>query len=162
MRYLYIPLFCIACLACGCTKKAMVASGVSPEAPGQIRIAGNPLTALPKATAFKMSGDYADKVAVTLNSDGSILYYPAPSDITSDSAPYALGEGWYLNRQGLTANSVFTRWTFDEYKSLSKAPSRQEIKDAIIPGARVTELMQLPVSISEALSDPAACIKYIK
>lgn len=115
----------------------------------------------PKASIFRMNGDYADKVAVTLNKEGNLQYYPAPTDISEDSAPYSLGDGWYLNRQGLATNSVFTKWTFDEYRALPKTPSPEEIKAAIIPGSGVTEMQQLPVSISEALSDPAACIKYI-
>ena len=108
-----------------------------------------------------MNGDYAANVAVTLNDDGSLAYYPAPSDITPDSAPFDLGNGWWLNRQGLSANSVFTKWTFDEYAALKTPPSREDIIEAIIPGARVTEMVQLPVKLSEALSDPESCIKYV-
>lgn len=155
-----MPLLCLACLACGCTHKT--SADAPAPAPQQIHLSGGTLSTLPKATAFQMSGDYADNVAVTLNADGSLLYFPAPSDITANSAPYPLGDGWFLNRQGLSANSVFTKWTFDEYRALGKAPSPQEIKEAIIPGARVTDMKLLPVSISDAISDPAACIQYIK
>lgn len=122
---------------------------------------GKPAQAMPKATIFTMTGEYADKVGVTLNPDGSLRYYPAPSDITENSAPCPLKDGWYLNRQGLSANSVFTKWTFEEYAALPATPSREEIIDAIIPGARVAEMVEIPVSISQAMSDPAECLQFV-
>lgn len=126
----------------------------------QMRVAAGETFAMPSATAFRMSGDYASNVAVTFGPDGELAYYPAPTDITAQSAPVAIGEGWWLNRQGLSANSVFTKWTFEEYAALNTVPSRQEIMEAVIPGARVTEMISLPISLSEALQNPQNCIKY--
>ena len=123
-------------------------------------IGGNS-TMYPRATIFTMSGDYADKVAVTFNPDGTLAYFPDPMDITANSAPYSLGNGWYLNRQGVAPNSVFTKWTFNEYRALPSPPSPEEIKAAVIPGARVTDFEQIPVSISDALANPGDCIKYV-
>lgn len=98
------------------------------------------VSALPKETAFKMSGDYQNNVAITLTPDGTITYFPAPTDITEQSRPVSLGDGWWLNRQGISPNSVFTRYTFEEYSKLKQVPTLQQLKDAIIPGARVTEM----------------------
>lgn len=114
-----------------------------------------------KASAFRMSGDYADRVAVTLDSEGELVYYPAPTDITADSMPTAIADGWYLNRQGLGPNSVFTRWTFEEYGSFQSVPTPQEIKAAIILGARVTEFKILPIPSSEAAELPAARLRTL-
>lgn len=114
------------------------------------------------ATVFQMSGDYADRVGVTLGLDGSLVYFPAPTDVTASSAPYPLGDGWYINRQGIAPNSVFTKWTFDEYAALDKVPSAAEIIEAIIPGAKVTRMEQLPLNINEAINNPAECAKYLK
>lgn len=122
---------------------------------------GGNAMAMPKATIFRMSGDYADRVAVTLNPDGTLAYYPAVTDIMTNSAPYDLGNGWWLNRQGLSSNSVFTKWTFDEYSKLKSTPSREEIIEAIIPGARVTAMEQLPITISEAMRNPSQCKQYV-
>ena len=119
-------------------------------------------TVLPNATIFKMNGDYANNVAVTVNADGVLIYFPAPTDLTANSAPYDLGNGWYLNRQGIGANSVFTKYTFDEYRSLTTAPSPAEIKAAIIPGSRVTVFQELPIKASEAISNPDLCLPYLK
>ena len=112
---------------------------------------GNRLVSMmPKASAFRMSGDYADKVAVTVDARGNLTYFPAPSDISPASAPVSLADGWWLNRQGIGINSVFTKYTFEKYAALPAVPSIAELKAAIIPGARVTEMMTLPYSLGEA------------
>lgn len=125
--------------------------GTLPEA---VAIDVQPTGMVLKASAFRMSGDYANNVAVTLNANGGLAYYPAPTDISAASAPKALGDGWWLNRQGLGPNSVFTKWTFEEYHALPSTPSQAEILAAIIPGATVTEYRQLPVSASQAMTMP--------
>lgn len=158
MKNLLILITAFLCAACSHKTADQVSAADMVQLPPKV---GNPAYALPKATAFRMSGDYSDNVAVTLNQDGSLAYYPAPSDLTLQSKPYDLGNGWWLNRQGLSANSVFTKWTFAEYMALPAVPSAEEIKAAIIPGAKVTAFEQLPVSASEALADPEACIKFV-
>lgn len=121
-----------------------------------------PSNVIPKATAFKMSGNYADNVAVTLNSNGDLTYFPAPTDISSASAPVKLADGWYLNRQGIGKNSVFTKYTFAEYSALPNVPSVSELKAAIIPDARVTEVIQLPYSINEAQDNIPQINEFLK
>lgn len=115
-----------------------------------------------KATLFKMSGDYADNVAVTIGPDGNLSYFPAPTDLTDQSAPEEVGEGWWLNRQGLGPNSVFTKYTFSEYRALKTVPTPEEIKAAIIPGAHVTEFRQLVLPAEEARGlQPSELLKYL-
>lgn len=117
--------------------------------------------ALPLATIFRISGDYADKVAITLNPDGSLAYYPAPSDLSAASAPLYLGDGWYLNRQGIGPNSVFTSFSFSDYRTLPQAPSHGELSGSVIPGARVVEMREIPVRASDASADPSLCLPYL-
>lgn len=134
------------------------------EAPETLTVSLAPIAGaavLPDATVFRMSGDYARNVAITLNADGTPAYYPAPTDLTPESAPLPLEDGWYLNRQGLGSNSVFTSYTFEEYMALPSAPTRQELLESIIPGARVTSFRVLPVKMSDALADPKICLPYI-
>lgn len=120
-----------------------------------------PVNAIPKATAFRMNGDYANNVAITLNGN-NIVYFPAPTDITENSRPISLGNGWWLNRQGISQNSVFTKYTFEEYSKLKKVPSIEELKAAIIPGAHVTDMYTLPCSINEASSKLPEIRKILK
>lgn len=128
--------------------------------PGTV-IGSSPRT-MPKATVFRIDPAYADKVGITLNSDGSFAYYPAPSDISERSAPVELSGGWWLNRQGLSAGSVFTDWTFSEYSALKATPSREEIKKHIIPGSGMSDFKTLPVDMSKAIADPSVCLEYLK
>lgn len=122
--------------------------GLTPGAP----------QALPKAVAYRMSGDYADNVAIALTPDGkSILSYPAPTDLSiSASTPVALGNGWWLSRCGITPNSVFTTYTYATYTALKKAPTPAELMKAVIPGARVTRVERLDMTPQQALADTAA------
>lgn len=117
---------------------------------------------VPNATIFRMSGDYSSNVAVTLNSDGFLIYFPAPSDITADSEPIELTDGWWLNRQGLGPNSVFTKYTFAEYAALPETPSPSQLKLEIIPGARVTEFKELQIKLMDAENNIEEVIDYIK
>lgn len=161
MRFLLIAMAVL--VMAGCAKKNTRQSSESmQEIKLESKIIGGPTEfAIPKATVFKMNGPYENNVAVTLNPDGSLAYYPAPTDIMENSAPYSLGDGWWLNRQGIGPNSVFTKWTFADYCKLKRVPGREEILDAIIPGSGVTEFRELPLPYSEARSNPSLCKKYL-
>lgn len=118
---------------------------------------GRAQAVIPKAVAYRMSGPYADNVPVNVNAAGKIVSYPAPSDLGPGSTPVDLGGGWWLDRRGVSTNSVFTHYTYNEYRTLTAAPSPDELEAAIIPGAKVTEAVALPMTLSEAEADlPAA------
>lgn len=121
-----------------------------------------PLSYMPNATAFRMTGDYANNVAITLSPEGELIYFPAPSDITADSEPISLGEGWWLNNQGLGPNSVFTKYTFAEYAALPEVPTPEQLKHSIIPGAKVSGFMELPMKVGEALNNLDAAKSFVK
>lgn len=106
-----------------------------------------------KAVAFRTNGNYADNVMIRVAPDGNLIYFPAPSDITSRSASLPLVNGWLLDRQGAAgSNTAFLKYTYSEYKALEAVPSPEELKSAIIPGARVTETEVLPYPFSDAES----------
>ncbi len=140
------------------------ASDVAPSKSVEpIEVRQQPLVGMmPKATAFKMNGDYANHVAITIGPNGQLTYFPAPSDISKSSIPTSLGGGWYLNNQGIGANSVFTKYTFEEYSKLPSVPSPQELKDAVIPGSRVEDMIQLPYTINEAKKNIEEIKDYVK
>lgn len=172
MKYI-LPVASLLLLA-GCSQKSNMMKIAVPQAgqAGQtvqaVPVAVTPLASKPvnmllKASVFKMSGDYADHVAITVDANGRVTYYPAPSDISAISAPVAVGDGWYLNRQGLGPNSVFTKYTFDEYRALKTAPSAEEMKAAVIPGAKVTAFERLSIPASDAMNlKPEEILSLIK
>ena len=125
------------------------------------RISGSNVAHYPYATAFKMSGDYEDNVAIGMNNNGQLTYFPAPSDISDNSVPIDLGNGWWLNRQGIGPDAIFTKFTFKEYSDLRQVPTISELKESIIPGARVTRMVQLPYHIGEASSHIEEIKEYL-
>lgn len=129
--------------------------------PGDRPIAGTPPRALPKTLLYRTSGNYNDRVPVQLGADGQLISFPAPTDIPADAQPIQLAYGWLLSRVGVSANSVFTRWTFEEYRALSQTPSPEEILKAVIPGAKVTMTMEAPMTHNEALADTTAVNEFI-
>lgn len=100
------------------------------------------------ARIYKISGDYADNVPVGYNSrTGQIVSYPAPTDLR-DAEPVSLRDGYYLDRRGVGSNTAFTTFTYSEYAALPAAPDAAQLKEAIIAGARVTELVEMPFAYS--------------
>lgn len=120
-----------------------------------------PVNAMPKAFLYKTSGDYNNNVPVQVNADGSLLSFPAPSDIPANPQPIVLNQGWLLSPVGVTKNTVFTKWTYEEYRNLPQVPTPQEILQAIIPGAKVTFGISAPMTTQEALADTAAVNRYL-
>ncbi len=119
--------------------------------------------ALPKALAYKMNGAWQDNVAVNLNASGTTIEsYPAPTDLSESQRPIPLADGFWLDRRGISTHSRFTRYTWKEYESLSKAPTPQELMNAIIPEARVVEMVELPMTLETAVNDTAAVNAYLR
>lgn len=117
---------------------------------------GRAVEALPHATVYRMAGDAtAANVPVEVDSRGNITSYPAPADVAG-CEPIALGNGWLLDRRGISTNSVFTRYTYKEYSALQSAPGLQQLKAAIISGSRATDIHRLDMTPSEAAADTAA------
>lgn len=119
----------------------------------------NSAKSFPKAVIYKTNGDFADKVPVTLSADRkTIISYPAPSDLINRQ-PVKLAEGFYLDNKGISSNTAFTHYTYSQYAALSKAPSLSQLRHAIIPGAMVTEIVELPYPVGQAT--PQQCDSLI-
>lgn len=154
MKLLY--LLTLIPLLCACSGKVTKSESIAspPSSPVILSRADSKIASpIPKATAFRIAPEYDGKVAVTLNAEGNLTYFPDPSDITHATIPLSLGNGWWLNRQGISAASVFTTYSYDEYAALPSVPSQQQLKDAVIPGSGVEQFVTLPFTSSEALSN---------
>lgn len=117
----------------------------------------------PKAVVYRTSGDCPELVPVTLTASGSgLLSYPSPTDLTSGSEPVALAEGWWLDRRGISATSRFTTYTYSDYRAMKAAPTPEEILSHLNSDCVITEIRQLPMSLSEALSDTSAVNRILR
>lgn len=154
----------LAAMIVSCSPKTKTYTLPTPEpAPSNKIIVRQPVkSSMPKATAFKMNGDYADNVAITIGPNGNLIYYPAPTDISTRTAPIRLEDGWWLNCQGISSSSVFTTYTFSEYSKLPSVPSQAQLLESVIPGAKVIQMVQLPYTITEAQSHISEINTYLK
>lgn len=133
-----------------------------PELMADVAEAGN-RTFMPRAVAYRTDGDYAGNVPVQYDAARNMLVsFPAPSDLRHDCTPVPLTGGWLLDRMGVGRNTVYTRYTIDDYRALSSVPTADRLIDSIIPGSRVTDIISLPFTLSEALADTAACNRIIR
>lgn len=126
------------------------------------RIGHGAVRVMPKGVAYRMSGEYADRVPISLTPSGELQTYPAPTDLTEASVPLPLADGWWLDRRGISLGSVFTHYTYDEYKAFDTAPSPEQLLAAVIPGARVTSVVRLPMTMQEAVADTVAVNAFIR
>lgn len=128
---------------------------ITPSAEGPVA-PRRPAIPAPKATLYKTAGDYLDNVPVQLAADGQLMSFPAPTDIPANPVPVRLDGGWLLSPMGVNDNTVFTTYTYAEYRALAAPPSPEALLKAVIPGSRVTITTRIPMTTAEALADPAA------
>lgn len=164
---LAICIFTTATTLCGCHSAKYTQPDMQPDLnPAQVQIVGEtstPAAALPKAVVYKMNGDYAAYVPVTVGDDGnSLISFPAPTDINDGSEPIAMARGYYLDRRGVNQNTRFTQWTYAEYRALKQTPSPAQILDNLIPDARAVDLHRLPITLNQALQDTTKVNDMIK
>lgn len=117
--------------------------------------------AIPKALVYKTSGDFNNHVFILMDEAGNVISYPAPSDVSSASAPLLLADGWLLDRRGVAENAVFLTYTWEQFHNLPSTPSLPELKSHIISGARVTQVLQLPCTLAQAEADTSAVNAWI-
>ena len=131
------------------------------EAPAQPKLGGK--RAMPFAYIYKTNGDYDNNVVVSYNrGDGTFISYPAPSDVSSDSSPLQLVDGWLLDRRGgVSDNTAFLRWTYGEYCRLDSTPTLEQLRAAILPDARIIAVQRLDMTTFDAQRDTAAVNKII-
>lgn len=122
----------------GCSPK--LTSDVTSNVSGGV-VSGSPVvSALPSQRVYRMRGDYANLVPVTLDQNGNIISYPDPIDVSDSAKPVNLGDGWFLDRRGVGPNSAFTNYTYDEYHALKHVPSLDELKSRIVARHAITEM----------------------
>lgn len=123
-----------------------------------------PVSMIPRGVIYRTNGNYDNKVSVNLDpSRKELLSYPAPTDVNAGSAPAVMADGWLLDRRGgVGVNSAFLDWTYEEYSKLPSAPTRAEIMAHIIPDARVTTVVSLPMTAQEAIADTVRVNDFIR
>lgn len=91
---------------------------------------------------YKATGDYSNNVSTFTDDTGTIIYFKPGLDNTDTPSP-KLSQGFYLGGGG--KNTIFLKWTLDEYRALPSIPTSEEMLAKKIPGARVTLCYELPI-----------------
>lgn len=85
---------------------------------------------------YKTKKDYSRYVPVILNTKkDKIISFPSPRDLYYDgklALPDRLKKGYYLDNRGISANSAFTSYTYEEYSRLERAPDIENLMKSII------------------------------
>lgn len=139
-------------------------SGVPAKKTENVWMRGGDAT-LPPAIIYKTNGDFDNNVAAVYNGEtGNFISFPGPGDVTTHSAPIRLKDGWLLDRQGMIGpNTVFLKWTYEEYHELPELPTISALRAAIIPGCRVIDVKRIEGITSEtARTDTALVNRYIE
>ncbi len=85
--------------------------------------------AYPKAVIYKTNGNFSNNVPITLSADSKkLISFPAPSDITEQTAPIKLSQGYWLDRRGISPNTAFTKFTYRQYAAKKHAISQRTEK----------------------------------
>lgn len=101
----------------------------------------------PPVIIYKMKADYSNNIPVILSADKkSVIRYPAPGDLFFEgkiSRPTALANGFYLDNRGVNENVAFVSFTYDDYLNFKKAPTAEELFNAVIDDNPLLEIYQL-------------------
>ncbi|HIS09750.1 MAG TPA: hypothetical protein IAA77_00740 [Candidatus Avibacteroides excrementipullorum] len=90
--------------------------------------------AMPHVIVYKTSKDYSRNVPVVLDDSRSVIVsYPAPTDVTpSVFLPVSLDKGYWLDRKGISENTAFLSYTYEEYARMESAPDMDTLLKNII------------------------------
>ena len=64
--------------------------------------------------------------------------------------------------QKVLSDSNISRYTLAQYAAMKEVPSPQELLASVIPGAKVTAVVPLPMMQHEALADTAAVNAWLR
>lgn len=166
MKFLYATLIASIAILSGCASSAKQTEGEQPPIPiSEFEVPTmNNNRQLPKAVVYRTNIPVDNHPAVKLSNSGNeLIYFPDPRDIHSNSRPIALADNWLLDRQGgISMNSRFLTFTYDEYAALPKVPAMSEILNSIRNDAQVTDLRILDITLQDAIADTAAVNKLLR
>ena len=98
----------------------------------------------PKAIIYKTNADYFNNVPITLSDDKStIASFPGIKDIFYRGElayPTKLNNGYLLDNRGIDDNVAFLKYTYEQYSTLGKTPTSEELFNNILDDDPLTEM----------------------
>ena len=159
------PILAAGAIAAACSGNKATTSPrhLDAIASATIGSTSSPNMARPAAVVYRTARDYTNNVPVTMNANRTrITSYPDPADLrNAEQKPLPLGHGYLLDRRGITPNTVFLDYTYEQYAALPEAPNRATLMAHITDRNPFTEMYSLPISAAEARTDTTLCRSYI-
>lgn len=126
---------------------AILFSCSSSKKSGMHKNDGNMGISSPPAVIYKTRKDYSHNVPVTLSEDGSrVVSYPAQSDIRKGNTftyPTELSDGFLLDNRGISPNTAFLRFTYDDYYNMDNVPTAERMMNYILDKDPITEYYEI-------------------
>ncbi len=101
----------------------------------------------PPIIIYKTKKDYSKNVPITLSADKTtIVSFPDIGDVyyNEDLAyPTKLARGFWLDNRGISVNSAFIKFTYEEFSQLSETPSPEILFDRIIENDPFKEMYEM-------------------
>lgn len=90
----------------------------------------------PPMVIYSINPEYKYLVPIGLSDDrSSIASYPAPANLKRGgvfATPIELSGGFFLDQLGIGANVAFLKYTYEEFYALERAPTIEEMMEAIV------------------------------
>lgn len=103
---------------------------------------------LPQTIIYKTKQDYSQFVPVQMDKERTkIVGYPSPQDLEKSGelqTPIILNKGFFLDRRGINANTVFIKVTYAEYAKMQKAPAISDMMEQIVDKYPFVEMYTCP------------------
>lgn len=98
----------------------------------------------PKVIIYKTNADYFNNVPVTLTEDKSaIASFPGIKDVFFKGElayPTKLNDGYLLDNRGIDQNVAFLNYTYEQYSTLEKTPTSEELFNNILDNDPISEM----------------------
>lgn len=126
--------------SCSSSKKNQTKSKTNKNNQGAVSVPGPPVI------IYKTKKDYYNHVPVTLSEDKArITSFPAQSDIRINGQytyPTRLNDGYLLDNRGISKNTAFLRFTYDDYYTMDNIPTAERLMNYIIDDDPFLELYE--------------------
>lgn len=113
----------------------------------------NPKWLKSKALLYKTLPDYRQKVPVEMRADKSaIMDYPFIHEVTNETAPVVMRNGYLLDKQGISLNTMFVDIDRHYYEQLENPLNNSDLNRLIILPSYIETLVILPITNAEAMN----------
>jgi hypothetical protein len=134
-----------------------------------------PVRQIAPVIIYKTNADFYQNVPVMLNDDKTdIISFPDITDVYYNGKlayPTKLENGYLLDNRGISKNTAFLKYTYEEYSKLPATPTKDELLKMLVSKNPISELYncnKLPKNNIQLLNEaikkglPEVCENLIK